>query len=350
MDLIIIGNGFDKWMGFVTGWRNYYDFINGKYNECYQMITNIIKSNKHINNWSDLEEEMFIYLKKMLTSPFSKTKIDNFSTDFLIKAVQQKYESMSEWIKNICATNESKIKKLHEIFKNKKNVHFFNFNYTEDFDDIVTKDVLYYHNPHFEKDSIIGKLCYFGADYGRINDLEEIKNIENWINEKRDGCPQIKWNDVGDNIKKQILLIAFCCKLKSFNFCKIKFPKKIHTYFRQTYQPIQWDNKWELFQRIHPKCINAYFLGFGFGKNDERYKVPLLKIIKQNGGKIFISTYDKENVQELKSRVINFIDDNNVSAYFFGVGFKDIDNYFLPINDILKQLFGDSIFDFSKEQ
>ena len=257
MKLLVFGNGFDLWLGLPTKFSNYKKFLEKtkKYPNCYKLLCHIANANKDYE-WNKLEDDMCKYFINMSCN--NEPLISN--VDYK-NACDEKYISLKYWIEDIRAKYKKELEDLYSWLKNQcesKNIFIWSFNY------IFT----YYDHNNLIYTHLINGSKYQKRMVTQLHRIEMVNNVtcfafgaDNQYISKNIFC------QIDD--EKYKYLRRFCTKFYFFPINNNEAWPDMIT------EPKQWcyhdglGLPCDLWLKYGLKEI--YFLGFGFGTQDERY-------------------------------------------------------------------------------
>ena len=354
MKLVVLGNGFGLWLGLPTKYSDFISFLEQHY-EKYKNFLNLLKkvvqvhSKNEDKKWNNLEDDM----AKFLYDFFSRQNLQNFKSidninniieksdsisDIDIKkALDEKNKSLLEWVKSIQEIYKEELEKLQLYFKeycSKKDNEIFiwSFNYSIDYYKpfAESNDKLQIKSNAFDPVTsrrmcaqchlfVFGQYCIeikLGANYRKlVKKLKDDKNFDNFDN----------------YVKNNVSL--FCLIRTLTKFCNVGYNNYNNDKFitsEDMFDPIQniyddWITNIPHFCWTNRKITKEiYFLGFGFGDQDQIY---FMKDIKANPLKycnIYFTYYydDEKNKIEQKLNIYK----NKIKPY--------------RMDDLLEKIFG----------
>ena len=329
MKLLVLGNGFDLWLGLPTEFNDYKGFLekNGnKYSNYYNLLR-VIASKNQDYDWNRLEDDMVSWLIKKI----NKT---NLLTELLCVDIKKtfyvKNTSLSEWINYINKKYKNELEQLQKFLKDRcpiidNGAFIWTFNYMIDYykprRDNENKDLMIQTKIYDDVNRRMVSQCHFFAYNESIKDIKfganykllakKILNFDNIVK---------KYND---DDKCLIMALTKFCPLSIFINNK-NMHEKLNNPIRNMYEDPARNLPyflWTQEKQISEICS----LGFSFGEQDDIYFSNEAKYSPLKYCINFKYTYYKDDERDkIKEKLKKYNCNANISEYKMDELLKDI--------------------------
>ena len=299
--LFLIGNGFDKNLGFPTSYSEFYDYYLSKdpnqdlYDENVVRLKNEIASNKE--NWADLELQMGQYLSHVS---------DEATANVIHKSIKLSLiEYLNMVLKDFSCSSEQRDKFIQDLIAPER------YLLLEDSNAIVAyKQRESYKTVNvisFNYDDIFENIVGFDSSSVKLNNYYTLSSVIHVHGTLKDGL--IMGLDSEDQFCNNELLKSSFLKNKYIkpNYCKITR------------------------NGVDKKCISLinsaniiYMFGLSIGATDKRWWIYIAERLKASNAKLVIFWFDKDNNFTSQDVVEQFEEEQRVKRMFLSYsGFDD---------------------------